>query len=418
MLDEYFEHPFTLRRLRAGPAGPHVEAFAESLRARGYARTTIRQQVRTAAHFAEWARERNVAVEGLGEAALQAFEGHLPTCHCLRQDRRDMVRYSPVTMRAARSFLDHLRRTGIAPTPPSAVPELPTTIASFERWMRHHRGVKDSTLCTYRVSLLELVAMLGDDPARYDVAGLRHAVLIMANRHGRNNAKKVMTAARMFLRYLAVEGQCAVTLVDAVPRIAGWSSAVLPRYLPAADVERLIASCDTGAPIGMRDEAILLLLARLGLRPSDVVHLRLSDVDWLGARLRVTGKGRRESWLPLPQDVGDSISRYVEHGRPVIDDDHLFIRTLAPLRPFADHSLNSVVKRAVHRSGVKTRSQGAYILRHSAATEMLRQGASLGQIGVVLRHCSINTTAVYAKVDVDALRSIAQPWPSAEVSLC
>jgi integrase len=180
--------------------------------------------------------------------------------------------------------------------------------------------------------------------------------MTIASRHGRNNARHVVTAARMFLRYLAVEGLCAVDLANAIPRVAGWSAASLPRYLPATSVDRLIASCDIGTPIGMRDRAILLLLARLGLRPSDVVHLRLCDIDWSGARLCVTGKSRRESWLPLPQDVGDSICLYLEHGRPAVDDDHVFVRSFAPFGPFGGNSLNGVIRSAVQRSGIETPS--------------------------------------------------------------
>jgi site-specific recombinase XerD len=169
-------------------------------------------------------------------------------------------------------------------------------------------------------------------------------------------------------------------------------------------------------PACVRDHAILLLLARLGLRPADVANLRLEDLDWEGARLRVVGKSRREDWLPLPQDVGDAILRYMEEARPDAADDHVFLTSQAPIGPLATTTVGAAVFRTVQRTGVRTRSKGAYILRHSAAVELLRQGASLGQIGVILRHRSVNTTAIYAKVDITMLRELAQPWPTTEAT--
>jgi site-specific recombinase XerD len=265
--------------------------------------------------------------------------------------------------------------------------------------------------------LRQLLDNLGDDPGTYSAGGLRRFVLERAGLLQHKNAKKVASATRMFLRYLAAEGRSDASLVQAIPRIAEWPLSSLPRYLPWEAVERLIASCDPTTSIGIRDQAILLLLARLGLRPADVACLRLRDLDWEGARLRVFGKGRRESWLPLPQDAGDALLRYLEEARPDVSDEHIFIAVQAPIRSFRTNTaVGDVVERAVKRTDVKTRSKGAYILRHSAATEMLRQGASMGQIGVVLRHRSINTTAIYAKVDVKLLRTIAQAWPGEEVS--
>ena len=187
----------------------------------------------------------------------------------------------------------------------------------------------------------------------------------------------------------------------------------LPRYLPPQDVEKLIASCDRDKPCGIRDRAILLLLVRLGLRAGDILDLTLNDIDWVAGTLRVQGKGRREIRLPLPQDAGYALIAYLENGRPRMTDAQVFLRAVAPHRPFAvSSSVSSLVRLALRRAGIKDApTRGANLLRHSAATSLLRAGATLDTVGTVLRHRSANTTAHYAKVDVTMLGQIAQPWP-------
>ena len=221
------------------------------------------------------------------------------------------------------------------------------------------------------------------------------------------------TALRGYLRFLAARGACCPWLDQAVPTIPQWRLSALPRYLPVADVERLIGSCDLTKPHGIRDRAILLLLARLGLRAGDIVGLRLDDIAWAEGTLRVRGKGRREIRLPLPQDAGDALLDYLERARPPVDDHRIFLRSSAPHRPLGSSStVSSVVRLALIRAGISgAPSCGANLLRHSAATGMLRAGAALDAIGTVLRHRSADTTAHYAKVDVAMLRQVAQPWP-------
>jgi site-specific recombinase XerD len=218
---------------------------------------------------------------------------------------------------------------------------------------------------------------------------------------------------RAFLRYLIADGQCAAGLDACIPALAHWRLSSLPRYLQPEEVERVIASCSATSSAGIRDRAILLLLARVGLRAGDVLRLCLSDLDWKEATIRVLGKGRRQTLLPMTQEVGDAIVAYIKKGRHPIDSDTLFIRSRAPFGPFASHcGISMIVAQAMRRAGVRCPSRGAgHVLRHSVASSMLRQGASLQEIAGVLRHRSIATTEIYAKVDVAALREIAQPWP-------
>ena len=201
-------------------------------------------------------------------------------------------------------------------------------------------------------------------------------------------------------------------LVDAVPAATTWRLASLPRHIAPEQVERVIAACDVNSPLGLRDKAILLLLARLALRAGDIVALRLEDIDWRGALVRVCGKSKRGECLPLPQDAGDGILDYVERARPRVAESRVFLRTLAPHRPLAcSQSVTGIVVRALKRAGLEeARPRGAHLFRHSAATNMLRSGHSLETIGALLRHRSMETTAIYAKTDAPMLAEIAQPW--------
>ena len=322
-------------------------------------------------------------------------------------------------MIGARHFLSHLRDTGVVrPGAPLEKRPLPTIIDGFERWMRQHRGVSESTLTPYRLILTRLLGAIGETPGNYNAHALRRGVEMQTSRCGRSWAKLVITAVRMFLRYLVVHSLCEPALVDALPTIAHWKRASCPDYLSKEEVEKLLVACIPATTEGARDRAVLLLLVRLGLRAGDIVHLRHANIDWEHGALQVTGKGRRQSVLPLPQDAGDAILNYLEHWRPDVRDEHVFLRVNAPFVPLASSSaVSSLVNRAARRARLSASRIGAHILRHTAASLMLQEGVSLQTIGGILRHQSIDTTVLYAKVDVKMLSEIAQPWPG-EVAPC
>lgn len=318
-----------------------------------------------------------------------------------------------------RLFIGYLRRAGVLATPIKEESiEQPALLVSFGRWMRQQRGTCDATLYNYGLDLRDLLKEVGEDPAAFHAQMLRNFVLEKTQQCGWAAAKRCITAVRTFLHFLIADGRCAAGLDAAIPALAHWRLSILPRYLQPEDVERVIASCDSTTQVGTRDRAILLLLARLGLRAGDIFRLRLSDLDWKEAGIRVAGKGRCQASLPLTQEIGDAIVAYIKDGRPPTDSDALFIRSRAPFRPFASHcAISMIVIQAMRRAGVTCPSRGAaHVLRHSVASSMLRQGASLQEIAGVLRHRSIATTEIYAKIDVVALRQIAQPWP--EVKPC
>jgi integrase/recombinase XerD len=279
--------------------------------------------------------------------------------------------------------------------------------------LREHRGISERTVDRHGRMVMRLLPGLGDDPATYDAGLVRRVILVEAQKSSRPYVKTMTTALRGYLRFLAARGICRQWLDRAVPTVPQWRLSALPRYLPAPDVERVIASCDQTKGHGIRDKAILLLLARLGLRAGDILDMRLDDVAWGEGTLRVRGKGRREIRLPLPQDAGGALLDYLAQARPAAACAEVFLRSSAPYRPFtASSAISDVVRLALSRAGITDApSRGANLLRHSAATTMLRAGASLDTIGAVLRHRSADMTAHYAKVDVAMLRQIAQPWP-------
>ena len=417
MLTHYYQSRKFVEQLRSGPAGPYMDEFADALWEAGYAEITARRHIRAAQHLMHWAQRQHIPLANMDDTQIERFKRHLPRCQCTSYgcyDRRGLVR-------GARVFIGHLQRVNAFPSRADngQKPETPPLLDTFCHWMRVTRNVGEATLYNYSLAVRDLLKTMGNDPSRFDAQGLRRFVLDRSRHCGRAKAKTMVTALRAFVRFLVTADLCPVGLDAAIPTLAHWHLSTLPRYLQAEEVERVVAGCNPETAVGMRDRAIVLLLARLALRASDIVHLRLDDIDWKEGWIRVCGKGRRQTRLPLLQEVGGAIVAYVTRSRPPVDIDTLFIRSRAPLRGFASHAAISViVANAMRRAGVVCPVRGAaHVLRHSAATAMLREGASLQDIAVVLRHRSIETTSIYAKVDVLALREIAQPWPE-EVDPC
>jgi site-specific recombinase XerD len=415
MWTSYFPNPDTLNLIQRTPAAPYLDSFVSALVGTGYKPTTIQRYLRSAAHLSYWQQGRARSLADLERANIGEFKQHLHVCQC-----QWFKRVNEHDLRGAHAFLRHLQEAAVIPTANHAASGLtmPPLFMQFCEWMRQHHGMRDTTLNTYRRTIVDALQTLGSNPRDLTIAGLRAFVLDRAGRHGRCQAKVVITALRAFVRFLIAQGQCQVGLDMAIPTTAGWRLAALPRYLPAADVERVLGACDPATITGARDRAILLLLARLGLRASDIYALRLGDIDWAQATIHVLGKSRRMVQLPLSQEVGDALSHYLATARPAVKSDHLFLRVASPVGPFPKNSsaVSAIVKSAIHRAGVRAPSHGAHLLRHSAATSLLADGASLESIAVLLRHRSLDTTAHYAKVDVKLLLRLAQPWP--EVSPC
>jgi site-specific recombinase XerD len=407
MLDDYFKTAATPVRLRASLVGPYLDAFTEHLAGHGYAWFTVRQYIGGPVHLARWMEREHIAVVELDEHVLDRFREHLRRCRCRVKHNGSKAMRGPKALDGCLRFLESLRAAGIARPP--EVPELPPEIRAFEEWMRAHRGTAQRTLADYRRHLLVL---LGDGLAVEDLDArhLRDHVVRHSQPH-RAQALVMVRALRMFVRFLVAVGRCDAHLDRAVPTVAHWRLRSLPSYLPAKEIERVISACSRSTSIGRRDRAIILLLVRLGLRRSDVQTLTLDDIDWKRGRLRVAGKTRRTTWLPLPQEVGDALLSYLKRGRPRSHNERVFLRTVAPYRELSSSGIGRLTSTALARAHVSPQSSGTHLFRHTAATEMLRKGASLDEIGQVLRHVSRDTTMQYAKVDLRTLRAIVLPWP-------
>lgn len=388
----------------------HIRSFAEHLIGRGYAVLSTRGYIQAAAHLGHWMHVRGIRPQQLTDAALSRFARHRCACPGAGGGKRCPSRRY---VARARVFVEHLRAAGTVPTPARPTPTTPTPLAGFREWMQRHRGLTVWTISRYESLVTKMLPTLGGDPTTYDAALVRRVFLAHTQGISRTYAKCFVAALRAFLRFLAIEGRCRLYLDRAVPTIPEWRLSALPRYLPSTDVERVIASCDRDKPCGVRDRAVLLLLARLGLRASDIVAMTLDDVDWEAGTVRVRAKSRRDVLLPLPQDAGDAMLDYLARARPATPIARVFLCINAPVRPFPTCVVVSdIVRLALRRAGiVNPPSRGAHLLRHSAATAMLRAGAGLEVIATVLRHASTDTTAHYAKVDLALLNSVAQPWP-------
>ena len=389
----------------SGPLAPHVDGFSKRLSELGYARSTRREKLRVVADFGRWLERRGLVVADVDERCV------------LEYHRRCRRRGHSTTLG---DLLEALRNAEVAPRPMPAAVECPRerVVLEFARYLVEERALSQASLDHSLPFVRSFLAhrfgagpvVLGELRAP-DVARF---LLRKVHTVGASRAKLMVGALRSFFRFLRWRGDIAIDLASTVPRVADWRLSSLPKSLPAGDVERLIMSCRRATVTGQRDYALLLLLARLGLRAGEIVALTLDDIDWDAGELKVRGKGGREDRLPIPRDVGRAMADYLRQGRPRdCTTRRFFVRRRAPLRGFASSvAVCTIVRRALERAGIASPRKGAHLLRHSLATEMLRRGAPLAEIGEVLRHRLVDTTAIYAKVDLTALRALVQPWPA------
>ena len=408
MLEDHLTLANPCRRLRSGPAGLHVDDFADWLRERGYRANSRTLMLRSLASWTDWLTEKSFP-DGDFVAGYEACRTELSEHGRVRYQRGP----NRNSLAAAAALIRFLRERAVVaaaqqPLPPS---ERWPLLKQFRKWMLQHQGVTPSTMERYERYTADFIEALGVVPAHYSAAAVRGFVITRSDGHRVKTAQLIATATRSFLRFLAATGQCCDGLRYAVPRFASYQLAATPRFLEPEDLEKLIDACRDEDEVGARNRAVVLLLARLGLRASEVAELSFDAVDWHNGRIAVCGKGRRQQWLPLPQQVGEAILTYLRRGRPSLQVPQVFISVLAPRRPMTRHAVSGVVQGALRRAGIKAPTNGAHLLRHSAATAMLRAGVSLDGVATVLRHRSPKTTADYAKVDFDLLGEIAQPWP-------
>jgi integrase/recombinase XerD len=352
-----------------------VHDYEKALVKSGYNPYVVRLHLHSVSHFVIWLERKGIKLETIEQRTVAAFNRHRPHCRC-RGTSRNRGRH---VVSCVRIFLHYLREQGKVP-----LAELPAgsnlLVDEFLQWMTADRGAVETTLASYQLFVTNLVEFLGDDPRTYTARGLRDFIAKRYRHYGHNSIRMVLAAVRMFLRYLTVDGRCRPGLDHALPSPAIWSQQSLPQGLAIEEVQRTLTSCSS-APAGIRDRAVLLLLIRLGLRASDVAALQFKDLCFETATIKVSGKGRREVQLPLPQEVGDALLEYLRGGRPQINSNYVFLRAVAPFRPFGGlrpgHAVSHIARTALRRAGVQCSRRGAHVFRHTTACWMLSAGVGL-----------------------------------------
>lgn len=409
MLEDFFIVPAAAQRLRSCVFGDHLDGFCTQLVELGHRPATIRHKLWVVTCLARWMAGKHLAVVDLDEQRVEKFLGA----------RRRRGRTCRGFRKTVLLLLERLRSASVVPTPAPVGDDSPmaTLLARYEGHLRRERALAESTIAGYLPFVRACVAeYLDGGAARPDslrTNDVRDFLLDRVRCMVPKRAQFMGSALRSFLRFLFQRGETATDLSLAVPTVRQWQLSSVPRHLPAQDVERVLRACDRSSATGRRDHAILLLLARLGLRASEIVSLELGDVRWRDGEIVVRGKGLIRDRLPLVPDVGKALSLYLRKDRMPCSCRSVFLCTRAPHRGFGHPStVSTIVARALVRAGLTPATRGAHLLRHSLATTMVRRGASLAEIGQVLRHRSPNTTEIYAKLDFGALRDVAMPWPT------
>jgi site-specific recombinase XerD len=408
IMERFYKDPRTLVRLRASTLGAYLDAFAQQMSDHGYARSSGRYALQLLADLARWLNRRRMIVSQLTPKHLESYLKYRCRHGHHRSGDAAIVR---------RLFAFLLDKSIVAQTPPIEATPAQRLTEEFRLYLERERRLAPATVFSYVVHAGRFLSQcFADRSVRLDRLRADDVVRFVqreaARLHHPKRSKLMTTALRSLLQYARYRGLISIDLRASVPSVASWSMASIPRALSSDQVQRLLTHCDRRTALGRRNWAILLLLARLGLRAGEIVELTLEDLDWAAAELCIRRGATDLDRLPLPQDVGAALADYLRHARPACCSRRVFVRMRAPHRGFASSvAICSIVRRALERAGLNPALKGAHLLRHSVATQMLRQGASLAEIGELLRHRSQQTTMIYAKVDLDLLRPLALPWP-------
>ena len=409
MSKDSFERIETDPRLRGSPLVSHLAPFAASLVENGYVKSTVQSKLNLLLSFGQWLERRRLSITDCDERFAERFIAYKRRKGRVHRGNRETLL----------QFLDHLRKRDVIPGPTPTCDDSPLAaiLARYERHLRSERGLVAATVINYLPCIRKfLIERFREKPLvirEVRSSDVSDFILRQAPTMSPRRAQLVTAAFRSFFRFLFQDGELQVNLALSVPSVADRRLATIPKYLSPDQVERVLGTCNRQTATGRRDYAILLLLARLGLRAGEVVSLQLDDVDWRAGELLVRGKGLLHDRMPLPVDVGEALTSYLRMDRPACKTRRVFVCMKAPRSGFAGPStLTTIVRRALDRADLYPALRGAHVLRHSLATTMLRSGASMNEIGEILRHRTPSTTEIYAKLDFDGLRTLAHPWPS------
>jgi integrase/recombinase XerD len=409
-MNRFFNDVRTIERMKRGPLGRYIILYGDELLAHGYRRKSARRKLQLAADFTRWLDRKNIP-------ASQVLSRHVRDY--LRSRKRSGVGVHLGDPAAVSGFLKLLQDHKITaePIPQAPVTPIQKLLSEYGLYLEKEQALSLATRINY-VPFVRQFLLRRFGRGRVDLSRLRARDVLKFVRltAGQLKTKRVLlmtTALRSFLRFARYRGDITLDLASCVPPVANWSLSNLPKPLPSAQVEQVLTSLrQRSTAVGRRDLAIVLLLARLGLRGGEVANLVLEDIDWENGRIAIRGKGDRVAHLPMPADVGEAIATYLQNDRPQrLGQRRLFLRARAPLTGFKSQgSVGSVVQHALERANIDSPRKGSHQFRHSLASTMLQQGSSLSEIGELLRHRSPDTTAIYAKVDLLSLRALALPW--------
>jgi site-specific recombinase XerD len=404
-----FERIETDPRLRDNLLVSHLAPFATSLVENGYVNSTVQSKLNLLASFGQWLERRRLSITDFNEQLAGGFVAYKRRKGCVHRGNRETLL----------QFLEHLRKRDVIPGPTPTFDDSPLAaiLTRYERHLRSERGLAATTVINYLPCIRKfLIERFRGKPLalrQVSSSDVSDFILRQAPTMSPRRAQLVTAALRSFFRFLFQEGELQVNLALSVPSVADRRLSTIPKYLSPDQVERVLGACNRQTATGRRDYAILLLLARLGLRAGEVLSLQLDDVDWRAGELLVRGKGLLHDRMPLPVDVGEALTTYLRMDRPQCKTRRVFVCMKAPRSGFAGPStLTTIVRRALDRADLYPVLRGAHVLRHSLATTLLRSGASMNEIGEVLRHRNPSTTEIYAKLDFDGLRTLAPSWPS------
>lgn len=410
-MERFYKRQHTLLRMRGGPLGVYAEELARQLGEEGYSKPTGQYALRLIANLGWWLNRHGMTVEQLTQENLKCYLDYHSSYHSRRTgDAATLRRLSGLLV--AKGVVAAEGRS--EPTPAQRLEE------EFRQYLLQERKLTPGTVVQYLVHVRRFLAECFAN-GEQQIKNLCAADIIQFVRqesvrlHSTVRAKDMTTALRSFLQYARYRDIITTDLRSSVPTVANWSMASLPMSLSSDEVERLLAHCDRTTALGRRNLAVLLLLARLGLRAGEVSGLTLDDLDWERGELCIRslkGQNGHSDRLPMPQDVGEALAEYLRYSRPTCSSRSVFIRLNAPHRGFASSvAITCLVSRLLKRAKLKPPHKSAHLLRHFVATHLLRQGASLAEIGELLRHRNQQSTTIYAKVGLDLLRPLALPWP-------
>lgn len=397
--------------LNSGPTGKYIDNFIELLVKQGFSTDYIPKRLGIIADLNRW-----LISQGLEIAELD----HQKIAHFISaySNRLKVVVDRGVHKTSLNIFLNLLQSKGVIKLPKifTKLNSIERILHRFDDYLNKQRGLSDSTRIYYKKYIRKfLLEVFGNKKINLNKLSAKNILCFIRKLSGfipPKQSQLATTSLRSFFRYIRLTGKINIDLSGSVPTVANKIGENIPQTLTAEEVNRMLIACNQSEPVGIRDYAILLLLSRLGLRSCEVIRLKLDDIDWSNSAIAVQRKGANQDLLPMDHELGKAIVRYLKYGRPSYQGREFFLSALPPIRKIGSSAtIGTIVRTALERAGLNPKNKGAHLLRHTVATQILKNGGTLPEVGSILGHQSLQTTAIYAKVDFGRLITLAQPWP-------